>query len=91
LSGTRTRPNKIKKHGISFELAATVFTDPKAISLYDPEHSKDEDRWVTLGLSANHGLVVVCHTFQWINKPAARIRIFSSRKATRRESRQYLE
>lgn len=80
-----------KKHGISFEQAAMVFTDPKAISLYDTEHSKDEDRWVTLGLSVSHGLVIVCHTFQWVGKSAARIRIFSSRKATKRESRQYLE
>ena len=80
-----------KKHGLSFEQAATVFTDPKAISLYDTEHCEDEDRWITLGLSANHGLVIVCHTFQWIGKSGARIRIFSSRKATRRESRQYSE
>ena len=87
---SKAQQNK-KKHGISFELAATVFTDPKAISLYDTEHSKDEERWVTLGLSVNHGLVVVCHTFQPISKSAARIRIFSSRKATRRERRQYLE
>jgi uncharacterized DUF497 family protein len=86
----KAKQNK-KKHRISFEQAATVFTDPKAISLYDTEHSKDEDRWITLGLSDNHGLAIVCHTFQWIDKSSARIRIFSSRKATTRESRQYSE
>lgn len=86
----KARQNK-KKHGIHFELAVTVFTDPQAISLYDTEHSKDEDRWITLGLSASHGLLVVCHTFQRISKSTARIRIFSSRKATKCESRQYSE
>jgi uncharacterized DUF497 family protein len=86
----KARRNK-KQHGISFEQAIMVFKDPKAISIYDTEHSKGEDRWITLGLSVNHGLVVVCHTFQWISKSVARIRIFSSRKATRRERQQYSE
>jgi uncharacterized DUF497 family protein len=88
-------PNKAQqnrsKHGISFEQAATVFRDPKAISVYDAEHSTKEDRWTTLGLSASIGLIVVCHTFEWTDPSTARIRIFSCRKATRRESRQYLE
>jgi hypothetical protein len=79
------------KHGISFEQAATVFRDPRAISLYDAEHSKGEERWITLGLSADLGLVIVCHTYGWTGTSTARIRIFSSRKATQRESRQYAE
>ena len=86
----KARRNK-KQHGISFEQAAAVFKDPNAVSIYDTEHSKGEDRWVTLGLSVDHGLVVVCHTFQWTSKSAARIRIFSSRKATRQERQQYSE
>jgi uncharacterized DUF497 family protein len=80
-----------KTHGVSFEQAATVFRDPKAISVYDTGHSKQEDRWITLGLSADRGLLVVCHTFEWIEPLAARVRIFSCRKATRRERRQYVE
>lgn len=80
-----------KKHGLGFEQAAAVFTDPKAVSLYDTDHSSNEDRWITLGLSAKSGLVVVCHTFDWIDPSTARIRIFSCRKATRDESRQYAE
>jgi uncharacterized protein len=80
-----------KKHGIAFEQAAAVFSDPKAMSLYDTEHSGDEDRWITLGLSGTGGLVVVCHTFEWVDSTTARIRIFSCRKATRRENRQYSE
>jgi len=78
-----------RAHGVGFEQAATVFTDPKALSVYDTGHSKQEDRWVTLGLSADRGLLVVCHTFEWTDPSAARIRIFSCRKATRYERRQY--
>ncbi|MFH1730506.1 MAG: BrnT family toxin [Planctomycetota bacterium] len=51
-----------KKHGVSFEHAATVFKDPRALSMYDEDHSAAEDRWMTLGLSAAGGLVVVHHT-----------------------------
>ncbi|MCX5646916.1 MAG: BrnT family toxin [Phycisphaerae bacterium] len=80
-----------KKHVIGFEQATTVFKDPRAISVYDATHSKQEDRWVTLGLSADHGLLVVCHTFKWVDPSVARIRIFSCRKATRYEIRQYAE
>jgi uncharacterized DUF497 family protein len=80
-----------RKHGVSFEQAATVLKDPRAISVYDTGHSKREDRWITLGFSADRGLLVVCHTFEWAGPSAARIRIFSCRKATRRESRQYVE
>jgi uncharacterized protein len=88
-------PNKAarnqEKHGIGFEQGATVFRDPRAVSLYDAEHSKREDRWITLGLSADRGLLVVCHTFEWVDPSVARVRIFSCRKATQYESRQYAE
>ena len=60
-----------KKHRIGFEPAATVFKDPRAISIYDIEHSRQEDRWITLGLSADHGLLVVCHTFEWVDPSVA--------------------
>lgn len=53
-----------QKHRISFEQAATVFRDPRAVSLYDEGHGTPEDRWITLGLSDGRGLLVVCHTFE---------------------------
>lgn len=88
-------PEKAKqnrhKHHVSFEQGATVFRDPKAASLYDDEHSKTEDRWVTLGLSVGSGLLVVHHTFEQIDSEHARIRIFSCRKATANQIRQYGE
>lgn len=80
-----------KKHRVAFEQGATVFKDPRAISIYDGEHSGHEDRWITLGLSTDRGLLVVCHTFEWVDPSTVRIRIVSCRKATRYESRQYAE
>ena len=43
--------SNVTKHGISFEESATVFKDPIAISIYDDEHSINEERWITLGIS----------------------------------------
>lgn len=57
-----------KKHNVSFENAATIFKDPRAISIYDNEHSEAEDRWITIGLSSNGVLLVVHHTFNQIDK-----------------------
>ncbi|MCP4749618.1 MAG: BrnT family toxin [Proteobacteria bacterium] len=88
-------PNKAKsnhkKHGISFEQATAVFRDPKALSLYDNEHSDTEERWVTLGLLPTGITLVVHHTYHSIDEGATVIRIISSRKATRREQQQYRE
>jgi len=80
-----------RKHGVSFEQAASVLRDPRALSVYDREHSDAEDRWVTLGLSAAGELLVVHHTFEEVDPSTIRIRIFSSRKATKRETKQYSE
>ncbi len=80
----------VRKHGVRFEQAATVFRDPTALSIFDTEHSDDEDRWITLGFSAGGGLLVVHHTFTSIDASNASIRIISSRKATKRETRQHL-
>jgi uncharacterized DUF497 family protein len=62
-----------KIHGVTFEHATTVFRDPRAISIYDTEHSGDQDRWLTLGASATGTLLVVHHTFQQINVDLANI------------------
>lgn len=78
-----------RKHGVSFEQAATVFHDSGALSLYDEEHSGTEDRWITLGLSTVADFLVVHHTFQEVDKDRVQIRVFSCRKATRKEMRQY--
>ena len=78
-----------RKHGIGFELAATVFNDPLTLSIPDDEHSSAEDRWLTLGQAENGRLLVVAHTYCEIGIDAASIRIISARLATKHEQRQY--
>ena len=81
----------LQKHGVNFERAARVFLDPFAISIFDDEHSGDEDRWVTIGSETNEVLLVVVHTFRDTDTNTAVIRIISARKATKEEARQYHE
>lgn len=54
--------NNLKKHGISFEEAASVFYDPLSITFHDSDHSYDECRYIIIGLSKNNRLVIVAHT-----------------------------
>jgi uncharacterized protein len=86
----KARVNRAK-HDVSFEEAATVFCDPQMLTIKDTEHSEHEERWITVGSSAAGRLLVVCHTFREEQKESAVVRIFSARKATRRERRQYEE
>ncbi|MFH1857066.1 MAG: BrnT family toxin [Candidatus Omnitrophota bacterium] len=81
--------SNLRKHGISFEETATAFKDPNALSIFDNEHSINEERWITLGISSSGKLLVICHGFQKIDLKTCVIRIFSSRKATKKESKQY--
>ena len=74
------------KHGVSFEEAATVFCDPLAITYFDPDHSEDEDRFLTFGNSVDGHLLVVSHTDR-----EDRTRIISARRATRKERKAYEE
>lgn len=78
----------IQKHGITFEQASYVFSDPYALNKYDEEHSEDEDRWLLLGKSMNEVILVVVHTFK--DQGGIELaRIISARKATKNESREY--
>jgi len=79
------------KHAVTFDEAATVFRDSKALSIFDPDHSETEDRWITVGISEKGRLLVVVHTFQEESKDAITIRIISSRKATKQEIKTYGE
>ncbi|MFQ5741262.1 MAG: BrnT family toxin [Acidobacteriota bacterium] len=78
-----------RDHGVTFEQAATVFLDPGLLSQLDEEHGEEEERWVSLGLDKSTRLLVVCHTYREITKVSATIRIFSARKATRQEGKDY--
>ena len=76
----------IASHNVSFEEAKTVFFDPNAKVIYDPDHSKEEDHFIILGLSKYLNILVVCHCFK---ENDSIIRIISARKATPKERKQY--
>lgn len=85
----KARANQ-KKHGVSFEQGTEVFRDPLAVSIFDEDHSTDEDRWITLGATSQGTVLVVVHTFREVgNQDATTIRIISVREATKRELKNY--
>lgn len=79
----------IKKHKISFELAATVFDDPLHLSVLDHK-SHHEKRWITIGHAATGTTIVVVHIYKEL-RGLEIIRIISARHATRKETKQYEE
>lgn len=76
----------VKKHGITFDEAATVFLDPMALSGPDPDHSLDESRYISFGMSSLGYLLAVSHTY----RPGG-IRLISARRVTRAERKLYEE
>jgi uncharacterized DUF497 family protein len=74
----------LKKHGIAFDEAATVFYDPLAATFPDPDHSKGEHRLITIGVSSQHRLLVVAHT-----ERRRAIRIINARPATAHERKRH--
>ncbi len=77
------------KHKIRFETATTVFRDENAISIFDDEHSENEERWITIGMNTETRTLVVVHTFVELDKENCNIRIISARKATKNEQKIY--
>ena len=73
-----------KKHSISFSEAATVFGDTLSITFYDPDHSKHEHRYITIGTSRFNKILVIAHTDR-----GDITRIISARKVTRTERKYY--
>ena len=74
--------SNIKKHGVGFEEAETVFQDEMALELFDDEHSKDEDRYIIIGISSKTRELMVCHCYR---NGGNIIRIISARRATKNE------
>ncbi|MBW1614366.1 MAG: BrnT family toxin [Deltaproteobacteria bacterium] len=79
----------IQKHKITFTESCYVFADQYSLTLFDEEHSENEDRWITLGQTPNGKILLVVHTFRKIDDMEV-IRFISSRKATRKEAKEYL-
>ena len=76
----------LKDHQVAFEEASTVFGDPLAMLMADPDHSEEEERYLLLGMSLGRRLLVV----SFVERPP-KTRLISAREATRHERRQYEE
>ena len=81
----KARANR-RKHGVPFREAASVFRDPLGITIFDPDHSEEEDRFIAFGFSGVGRLLMVAHTDR-----GERIRIISARELTREEREAYEE
>lgn len=76
----------LAKHGISFDEAKTVFSDPLYVDFYDPDHSEDEPRYLMVGASNQGRLLIVSYT-----ERGSSIRLISAREVTRNERAAYEE
>jgi len=82
----RKAVSNLRKHGVSFHEAATVFGDPLALTYSDPDHSVSEHRFITVEMSDPGRLLIVAHA-----DCGETVRIISARKTTRRERKQHEE
>ena len=82
----RKAASNLKKHGVSFPEAMTVFDDPLSSTLPDDQHSTDESRWITVGKSSRQRILFVVYT-----ETISGIRLIGARAATAAEIRQYEE
>ena len=80
-----------RNHGVGFSESSSVFDDPLSVSIHDPDHSGEEDRWITVGRSATGKLLVVVHTRTHHDSPNEVIRLISARWATAHERRVYTQ
>lgn len=76
----------VRKHGVTFDEASTVFGDPLNLLMADPDHSLDDERYLLLGMSTRRRLLVVA----FAERPP-RTRLISARRTTRQERRRYEE
>lgn len=86
----RKAAHNLAKHGVSFTEASAIFYDPLSLTFDDPDHSADEDRFITIGMSDRHRLLIVAHTVQ-VNPTGQddTIRIISARLTTAHERKMY--
>jgi len=81
----------VRKQGITFELACTVFFDPNVLTVADLEHSETESRWFSVGIASNGVLLSVVYLWSDSDPSAIQIRLISARRATQSERQQYEE
>ena len=76
----------LKKHGVSFEEAQSVFFDDNAVQFWDDKHSDNEERFLMLGMSNKIRILLIVHCFR---EYESTIRVISARKATKKEKMEY--
>ena len=81
----------VYKHGISFELAATIFYDPRIVTVADLVHNETEERWLSIGIAANGSILCIVYLWSESEPLLTKIRLISARKATPVEVKQYEE
>jgi len=74
----------LRKHGVSFDEGAAIFQDPLGITIYDPDHSIQENRYITIGSTLTGRVIMVGHTDRY-----GRTRIINAREITRKERKAY--
>jgi uncharacterized DUF497 family protein len=81
----------VRKHGVSFELASTVFNDPRLLTIADLEHSEAEERWFSVGCASDGALLSIVYLWSESDPGTTKIRLIMARQATRNEIRHYEE
>ena len=81
--------DNVRKHGVSFELACTVFHDPRLLTTADLQHSEIEERWFSIRSARNGAILSVVYLWSESDPALMKIRLISARKATQKESRHY--
>jgi uncharacterized DUF497 family protein len=79
----------LRKHGVAFELARTVFSDPRILTIADLEHSESEERWFSIGCPSNGAMLSIAYRWHESDPQTTTIRVISARKATQSEIRYY--
>ena len=81
----------VRKHGVAFELARTIFNDQRLLTVADLEHSEAEERWFSIGCASSGAMLSVVYLWSDADPAATKIRLISARKATQTEIRYYQE
>jgi uncharacterized protein len=81
----------LDKHGVSFDLASTVFHDPQLFTVADLGHSETEERWFSIGWASNGAMLSIVYLWSETDPAATKIRLISAREATKMEIRCYEE
>ena len=81
----------LRKHGVPFDLASTVFKDPQLLTVADLEHSEHEERWFSVGRASDGAIISVVYVWWQPDAATTKIRLISARNATHAETRSYQE